>query len=136
MSATKPAELTLAIEKASKGFAVIATKPTDDKIFKILQLLVPVLVSTKYDELKKEHNLSVVILPQIHYENIYGVGPFTILPLVSLYDTSIVKDAMSTEVHRSEVANESKQNDQFLYDTANTGCANFIMSVVENTWFK
>ena len=52
MLATKPAELTLAIKKASEIFAVIATKPTDDGIVNIRKLLVPVLMITKYDELK------------------------------------------------------------------------------------
>ena len=51
---TKPEELTLAIKKSSKGFAAIATKPTDDDIVNIRQLLVPVLVRTKYDEFKKQ----------------------------------------------------------------------------------
>ena len=99
MSATKPYGLTLAIEKASEGFAAIATKPTDDDIVNISQLLVPVLMSTKYYELKNKHNLSGVVLIPIHYENIYGVGPFPIPPLVPLYDTSIAKYATRTEVH-------------------------------------
>ena len=67
MSATKPADLTLATKKASEGFTSIATKPTDDDIVNICQLLFPVLMRTNYDELKNEHNLSGVILPQIHY---------------------------------------------------------------------
>ena len=47
MLATKPYGLTLATKKASEGFAAIATKPTDDDIVKISQILVPVLMSTK-----------------------------------------------------------------------------------------
>ena len=63
MSATKPGELTLAIEKSSKVFAAIAKKPTDDDIFNFRQLLVLVLMITKYGELKNKHNLSGFILP-------------------------------------------------------------------------
>ena len=96
---TKPVELTLAIEKLSKGFAANTTKPTDDDIINTLQLLVPVLMSTTYDELKNEHNISGVILLQIRYEKIYGVGPFTIPPLVSLYETSIATNDTRAEVH-------------------------------------
>ena len=136
MSDTKPAELTLAIKKLSKGFIKIAAKPTYDDIFNIRQLLVPIFMSTKYDELKNENNLSGVILPQIRYENMYGVGQFTIPLLVSLYDILIVTDATSTEVHRAEGANESKRNDRALFNTVNTGYVNFIMSVVKDTWFK
>ena len=105
MSSTKPEELSLAIEKANELFAAIATKPTDDDIVNIRQLLVPVLMSTKYDELKNKHNISGVILPHIRYENIYGVVPFLIPLLVSLYDTSIATDSTRIEVHRAKVAN-------------------------------
>ena len=67
---------------------------------------------------------------------IYRVGPFPVSPLVSLYDTSIATHATRTEVYRAEVANDSKRNDRALYDMANMGCANFILYVVEETWFK
>ena len=93
-------------------------------------------MSTKYNEFKNKHNISGVILPQIRYGNIYGVGPFPIPLIVSLYDTSIAINATRIEVHRDKVVNKSKCNGQALYNTANTGCANFIMSVVEDMWFK
>ena len=71
MSATKPAELTLAIEKATEGFTVIVDRPTDNDLIEIRQLLVPVLMNTTYDELKLKHNLAGVILPMERYEAIY-----------------------------------------------------------------
>ena len=135
MLATKPAELTLAIEKASEVFSAIAKKPTDDDIFYIGQLLALVLMRTRYNELKNEHKFSGVILPQIRYEKIYGVGPCPIPLLVYLYDTSIATDAKRKELHQVEVANESKCNNRALYNTSNTVCSNFIMSVVKDTWF-
>ena len=58
MSATKPAELTLAIQKATEGFTVIGDRPTDNDLIDIRQLLVPVLMKTTYDELKLKHNLA------------------------------------------------------------------------------
>ena len=49
---TKTADLTLATKKSIELFAVVATKHTDGNIVNIRQLLVHVLMSTKYDELK------------------------------------------------------------------------------------
>ena len=63
MSATKPADLTLAIQKSTEGFTAIADRPTDNDIINIRQLLLPVLMKTKYEELTLTHNLSGVILP-------------------------------------------------------------------------
>ena len=63
MSATKPAELTLAIQKAKEGFTVIVDRPTDNNLIEIRQLLVPVLMKTTYDELTLQHNLAGVIVP-------------------------------------------------------------------------
>ena len=47
MSATKPADLTLALQKATEGFTEIMDRPTDNNLIEILQLLVPVLMKTK-----------------------------------------------------------------------------------------
>ena len=43
---------------------------------------------------------------------------------------------MRTEVQRSEVTNKSKRNNRALCDTSNMSCANFIMSIVKDKWFK
>ena len=51
MSETKSAELTLAIQKAAEVFTVIVDRPTENDLFEIRQLLVPVLMKTTYDEL-------------------------------------------------------------------------------------
>ena len=68
MSATKPAELTLAIQKTTEKFTVIVDRPTDNDLIDIRQLLVPVLMKTTYNELTLQHNLLGVILPVKRYE--------------------------------------------------------------------
>ena len=70
MSATNPADLTLAIQKATEGFTVIVDRPTDNNLIDIRQLLVPVLMKSKYNELTLEHNLLGVILSAKRYEQI------------------------------------------------------------------
>ena len=63
MSKTKPANLILALQKATKGFTAIVDCPTDNDLIEIRQLLLPVLMKTIYDELTLTHNLSGGILP-------------------------------------------------------------------------
>ena len=46
MSATNPANLNLAIQKATEGFTVIVDRPTYNNLIEIRQLLVPVLTKT------------------------------------------------------------------------------------------
>ena len=37
---------------------------------------------------------------------------------------------------RAELAHEAKRSDRALYNAADTGCVNFIMSVVDKIWYK
>ena len=57
MSATKPSDLTLAIQKVTDIFTDIVDCPTDNDIINIQQILIPVLMKTKYDKLTLTHNL-------------------------------------------------------------------------------
>ena len=136
MSATKPAELTLATQKATEGFTVIVDRPTDNDLIEILQLLVPVLMKTTYDELTLKHNLAGVILTTKRYEQIHKKGAYAIPPVIPLYDDSIDKDATRLEINRAEGKNEAQRNDRQLYKTANNTCRSFIMTVVDETWYK
>ena len=136
MSATKPADLTLALQKVTEGFTVIVDRPTDDNLIEIRQLLLPVLMKTKYDELTLTHNLSGLVLPSERYEQIYKKGDYLIPPFISLYNDTIYKDATITEVHRAEVKHEARQNKRQLYETADNACRKFIMAIVDKTWYK
>ena len=127
MSETKPANLTLALQKATEGFTAIMDCPTDNDIIGIWQLLLPVLMKTKYDKLTLTHNLSGVIIPTERYENIYSNGAYLIPPVITLYDDTIDKDATRTEVHRDEGKHEAKKNERVLYKTADNPCNKFII---------
>ena len=96
MSATKPADLTLTLQKAMEGFMAIMDRPTDNDIIKIRQLLLPVLMRTKYNKLTLTHTLSGVILPSERYEKIYKKGAYLIPPDITLYNDTINKDATRT----------------------------------------
>ena len=68
-------------------------------------------MKTKYDDLILTHNLSGVILPTERYEHIDKKGAYLIPSVIALYDDTIDKDAIRTEVHWAEGKHESKQND-------------------------
>ena len=136
MSATKPAELTLALQNATEGSTAIIDWPTDTNIIDICQLLFPILMQTNYDKITITHNLSGVILPTDRYGHIYGKGPYGIPPVFELYNHSIKKDVTRTEIHPAEGKHENKRKNCALYDTANRVCKNFIMEVVDETWYK
>ena len=64
MSVTKPADLTLALQNATEGFTDIVDQLTDTDIIDIRQIILPVLMRTKYDKLALTYYLSGVILPK------------------------------------------------------------------------
>ena len=136
MSATKPADLTLALQKATEGFTAILDRPTDNDLIEIRQLFVPVLTKKKYDELTLTHNISGVILPSERYKQIYKKGAYVIPPVTALYDDTIDKDATRIEINCAEGKHEAQRNNRQLYETSDNACRSFIMAVVDKTWYK
>ena len=130
MSATKPANLTLSLQKVMEGFTVIVHRPTDNNIIDIRKILLPFLMKTKYDELALTHNLSGVILPTNKYKHIYSKGAYLTLTVIALYDDTTNRYATRIEVHQSEGKHEAKRNDRALYKKANTACKKIIMEVI------
>ena len=74
--------------------------------------------------------------PPKNYEHIYKKRAYLNPPVIALYDDTIYKDATIPEVHQSEGKHESKQNYRQLYKTADNSCMNFIMEVIDETWYK
>ena len=136
MSETKPADLTLALQKSTGEFTVIMDRPTDNDLIEIQQLLVPVLMKKKYDELTLTYNLLGVILTSERYEQIHKKGAYLIPPVIALYNETIDKDATRLEINRAEDKHEARQNDRQLHKTADSACRSFIMAVVEEMWYK
>ena len=118
MLATNPADFTLTLQKAMEGFTEIVDRPTDNDLIDIRQMLVPVLMETKYDKLNLTHNISGVILPSKRNQQIYKKGAYLISPVIALYDKTIEKDATIIEVYRAEGKHEAQRNDRQLYETA------------------
>ena len=93
-------------------------------------------MKTTYDELKLQHNLSGVILPAELYEQIYKNGAYAIPPFIPLYDDNIDKYATRLEINRAEGKHEARQNGRQLYKTADNSFRSFIMTVVDELWYK
>ena len=81
---TKPANLTLALQKATEGFTAIVDRPTDKNLINIRQLILLVLMETKYDQLTLMHNLLGVILPSERYGQIYKKEAYLIPTVIAL----------------------------------------------------
>ena len=113
MSATKPANLSVSLQKATEGFMAIIDCSTD--IIEIRQQLLTFIIKTKYDQLTLTHNISGVILPSERYKNIYKKGDYLIPPVITLYDGTIDSDATRTEVNQAEGKQKSKQNERQIY---------------------
>ena len=96
MSATKPLDLNLNLQKATEGFTIIVYWPIDINIINIWQLLFPVLMKKNYDKLTLTHNLSGVILPTERYKHIYSKGAYSIPPVIALYDDTIDRGVTKT----------------------------------------
>ena len=56
--------------------------------------------------------------------------------VVSVYDVTINTNMEKKIVKRAELAHEAKLSNRAVYDAADTGCVNFIISVVDETWYK
>ena len=80
-------------------FTALVDCPTDNDIINIRKLLLPVLMTMKYDKFTLTHNLLGVILPSKRYEEVYSNGAYRILAGIALYDDVIDINATRTEVH-------------------------------------
>ena len=89
-------------------------RPTENDLFEIRQLLVPVLIKTTYDELTIQHNLVGVILPTKRYEQIYKKAAYAIPLVIPLYDDNIDKDATRLEINRAEGKHKARRNNRQL----------------------
>ena len=93
-------------------------------------------MKTKYDDLSLTYNLLGLILPTERYEHINKKCAYLILPVITLYDDTIDKDATRNEVHWEEGKHKAKRNDRQLYEKAHNAFMNSIMEVVDETWYK
>ena len=120
----------------TEGFTATVDQPTDNDIINIRNLILLVLLTTKYDELTLTHNLLGVIIPSKRYKEVYSNGAYKIPAVIALYDDAIDINSTRTEVLRAKVKHKAKINERALYETAEKEYKHFIMDVVDETWYK
>ena len=80
-----PADLTLAIVKATQYFVATTNKPTDEYVVNSRKVLTPVLMKVNpYDQLNNQHSLAWAILTEDRYNNIYNQGLYVVPSVVSV----------------------------------------------------
>ena len=89
-----------------------------------------------YDKTNNHHNLAGVVLASSFYEKFYNKRPFVAPEIVIVYSTTINITAVNTVMKCAELVHKAKQYDRALYEAANTGCVHFIMSVLDEIWYK
>ena len=115
-----PADITLAITKATQDFAETTNKPTDEYIVNIRKVMTPVLMKVNpYEQLKNHHSLDGVVLIEYRYKHIHNQGQYVVPPVVSVYNVTINANTRKTIVKRAELAHEAKLSNRVLYDAAN-----------------
>ena len=85
-----PADLTLAIVKATQYFVATTNKPTDEYVVNSRKVLTPVLMKVNpYDQLNNQNSLAGAILTEDCYKHIYRHEPYVLPPEFSVYDVTI-----------------------------------------------
>ena len=107
MSETNPADLTIALQKSTEGFTAIVDRPKYNDVIEIRQLLLPVLMKTKYDEISLTHNLLVFILTSERYQQIYKKGAYLTPPPLHYAMIQLIK--MQQEQKCIELRESTKQ---------------------------
>ena len=90
----------------------------------------------KYDKHNLMHNLSGIILPTDRYEHIYLKSAYSIPPVITLYDDTIKRESTRIEVHQAKGKQKARQIYRALYEKVGTAWNNFLMEVVDETWYK
>ena len=104
MSATNTSDITLALQNATEGFTATVDRPTDTEIIDIRQLLFPVLMEPKYNELTLTHNLSGVISQQT------GTNIYTQRASIKSGWSSHYTIALLTGTQQEQISNRPKEN--------------------------
>ena len=127
------------LAKAAESHPRISGQPTDDDIFKMTEVLYPILHNAKYDMIVVpghiNHNLVGLIQHTTSYAATWG-APFPRPLRPPPYDTHIPDDATPVVRNRMEAAHATVVSDFEVYNAAEEGTSAFIRAVVDDVWIK
>ena len=130
-----PEEIVEKFANSLKQFNPIAGKPSNTDLTLIREVVAPLLLQIPYDKTGAMHNLISLIRPEAAYSTRYGaafLGPTR----VGAYDATIDDDVTAVIRARTEAAHKAKRAYRATYETVRQETAQFILAVVDDTWFR
>ena len=131
----KPEEIVAKFAHSLDQFEPIAGQPSDSDLTRTREVVAPLLLQILNDETGVVHNLIGLIWPEAAYITRCGVA----LPeptRVGVYDPSINNDDTAVVCARTEAVHKAKRTDCATYKTAQQETAQFIRTVVADTWIQ
>jgi hypothetical protein len=127
------------LKKAAESHPHISGQPTDDDIFKMTEVLYPILHNADYDMItfagQVNHNLIGLIQHDMSYTATWTV-PFPRPVRPAPYDPNIPNAATPVVRNRMEAAHATVLSNFKTYTAAKKGVSAFIQVVVDETWIK
>ena len=116
-------------------FDPTAGQPPDSDLTRIQEAVAPLLLHIPYDETGAVHSLIGLIRPEAAYAARYDAA-FPELARVGSYDPSIDDNATAVVRACTEAAHKAKRTDCATYETLRRETAQFVLSVVADTWVR
>ncbi len=127
------------LKKAAESHPRINGQPTDDDIFKMTEVLYPILHNTNYDMItiagQVNHNLIDLIQHDVSYTATW-TAPFPRPVRPAPYDPNIPDAATPVVRNRMEAAHATVISDFKTYTAAKKGVSAFIQAVIDKMWIK
>jgi len=137
--ATNAVTIAALLAKEADVHPRVVGQPTDDDIYKIEEVLGPILHNAKYDMIVVpgvvSHNLVGLFQPIATYVDTWNAA-FIIPTEPAPYDTTINDNATSVVRNQMEAKHNNLLSDYKVFEAAEKGASDFICAVVNETWYK
>ena len=120
---------------ALKQFELIYGQPSGINITRIQEVVAQLPLQIIYDKMGGTYNLISLIRPGAAYTTRYGAD-FAEPTRVGAYDATINDDVTAVVCAHKEAAHKAKRADRGTYETARRETAQFILTVVKDTWVR
>ena len=130
-----PREIVAKFSNTLEQFEPIDRQPSDTDFTRIQEFVAPLLLQIPYDETRGTHNLIGLIRTVAAYKTQYG-SAFVKPTRVGAYDATINDNTTSVVCARTESAYKAKRAKRGTYEPTRQDTAQFILTVVEDTWVR
>ena len=130
-----PEEIVAKFAHSLEQFEPIAGQPSNSDPTRIRLVVTPLLLEIPYDETGAVYNLIGLISSEAAYIARYGAA-FPKPARVGAYDPSINDNTTVVVRARTEAAHKAKRTDRTNYETVRRETAQFILTVLNDTWVR